>query len=365
MPAATLWSAKTAADSCIRHNVGCQSGGKGAYDECMQNTLAVVSLTDIVRNAHALRTFAGVPLIAVVKDDAYGHGAVAVAHALRGAAQMFAVATVDEGAELVSAGVGENILVLTPPLCRQDAARAAAYGLVQTLSSVRSLRFMLRAGLPVRAHIAVNTGMNRYGFAPYEVAAACRAAKEGGISVEGVFSHYYAPDDVAARCAQTRAFCAACEDVCAVFPSAMRHLSATGGLAAGGDRCDAVRAGLGLYGYLPEKCRGVRLRPAMKVYATVVQSGVPYGGGAGYARAPRRFRALHTLRLGYGDGFFRAGAPWAVGALCMDACVCEGEAPVGRRVCVMDDARIYAERHGTSPYEVLVRVGRGAEKRYV
>ena len=74
---------------------------------------------------------------------------------------------------------------------------------------------------------------------------------------------------------------------------------------------------------------------------------------------------MHTLRLGYGDGFFRSGAPFAEGNLCMDACIAAGEAQVGREVLVLGDVASYALAHGTTPYEVLVRLGKCAEKTYV
>ena len=332
----------------------------------MQSTLAVVSLKNIQSNLLAIRRIARAPVIAVVKDDAYGHGAVAVAEALADMAAMFAVSTVEEGARLVHAGIRKDVLVLTPPLTREEGMRARALGLVLTLSSFPVLRVLRHAGRGVRAHLAVNTGMNRYGFSPSEVERALDLASSGGIAVEGVFSHLYLPEDGAARAAQEAAFRRACATVRARFPFAMRHLAASGGIACGADALDGVRAGLSLYGYLPEGVRApVRLHPAMKVYAAVSHCGTLYGGGVGYAAAARAYPSLYTLRAGYGDGFFRAGGIGAEGKLCMDACVCAGEKPFAGRVCVLSDAAAYARAHATSAYEVLVRIGKGAEKRYV
>lgn len=332
----------------------------------MQSTLAVVSLGTIQKNARAVIRAARRPLIAVIKDDAYGHGAYPVACALADMVSLFAVSTVDEGAELVHAGAAGDALVLTPPLTRDEAFRARALGLIVTISSAPVLRLVLRAGRGVRAHIAVNTGMNRYGFAPDEAGEVCRIAKARGVLVEGAFSHLYAPQDEAARIAQERAFERACLRVKAYFPDALCHLAATGGVAYGGKTFDAVRAGLALYGYAPENAPvPLRVRPAMKVYAYAAQSGTPYGGGVGYAAAEKQYAALHTLRVGYGDGFFRAGGLGAEGKLCMDACVREGEMPFGRRVCVLSDAEAYARSHGTTAYETLVNAGRRALKKYV
>ncbi len=326
----------------------------------MQKPTSFISLDNIRHNARVLARRARRPLIAVVKDDAYGHGAEHVAHAIADMVCMFAVATVDEGARLVTAGVDGDILVLTPPLCREEAERAAFYGLVATAASFDSLR--LCAGL--RVHLAVNTGMNRYGFSPREVPAAVREAQRRGIAVEGVFSHLYAPFVGTARMRQTTAFFHCAQAVRAAYPAAMRHLCATGGIFAGGEMFDAVRPGLGLYGYAPPPCTCPLLRPAMRVYACVSQNTKPYGAGAGYAPAPARFAAFHTLSAGYGHGLFRAGGSGALGTLCMDACVRAGEAPFGARVCVLQDAAAYAARHGTTAYEVLVAVGRGTTRSY-
>ena len=227
----------------------------------MQKPLAVISLRNIRSNARALARAARRPLIAVVKDDAYGHGAERVALEIADMVCMFAVATVDEGARLKSAGVGRDVLVLTPLTRDMDALRAGHYGLIVTAASFPSLAFC--TGL--RTHIAVNTGMNRYGFSPREVGEAVRLAGERGVRVEGVFSHLYEPSDKAARSAQERAFVSCAQTVQGVFPDAMRHLCATGGILAGGARCDAVRPGLGLYGYAPPPFANTfGLRPAMR-----------------------------------------------------------------------------------------------------
>ena len=331
----------------------------------MQELLAVISLPRIRANADAVLRLARRPLIAVVKDDAYGHGAAEVAHALRGRAEMFAVATVREGAELRIAGIGEDILVLTPPLSSEEAEKLARYELLGTISSPKSLALLAEAGRRtggVRAHLAVNTGMNRYGVSPARAGSTALSAKQCGIRVEGVYSHLYDPLNGRAAAEQSELFSRAAADVRKIFPDCMRHLSATGGLPAG--EGDAVRVGLALYGYAPDGLR-LPVRPAMKLYAAVSHTCTQLGGGLGYAEAPERYGKLYTLRLGYGDGFFRAGLPGACGKLCMDACICRGEARTGRRKRVAPDLAAYAAACGTTVYEVLVNVAGKAERRYV
>ncbi len=333
----------------------------------MQSVIARVSLSAILSNAEKIKTRAGVPLIAVVKDDAYGHGAERVALALAGRVRGFAVATVGEGAALRIAGVREEILVLTPPLCGEDVRRLAAYRLTATIASRRSLLLCGEAGGALRAHVAVNTGMNRFGVLPKEALAVCRAARAAGIGVTGLFSHFYLPADERAREEQYRLFSESAEAVRAEFPSALFHLSATGGMLAGRKyNFDAVRCGIALYGYLPDAFRGaLAVQPALSLYAAVAGSGEQFGGGIGYRRAERAFGRLYTLRAGYGDGFFRAGGLGAEGELCMDACVCAGAAREGEMRCILRDMTEYAQRNGTTEYEALVRVTKRAVIEYV
>lgn len=335
----------------------------------MQNTLAVISLNKIRANANAVKIAAGVPVIAVVKDDAYGHGAPEVAHCLKDCVSAFAVSTVDEGAALRVSGIGNEILTLTPPLSEEEVLRTAGYSLTASVTSLAVLNLIVRAckkhGCEIRAHLAVNTGMNRYGFRPERVRSACRKALLAGVRITGVYSHFYLPQDAEARGAQTRIFRTACEAVREYFPDCVRHISATGGLLAG-ETFDAVRAGISLYGYLPGGFEGaVEVSPAMKLYATVAQAGTHTGGGIGYKKAEKVYRKIRTLRLGYGDGLFRSGGGISAGELCMDACVQEGSGRVGERKLVLENVSDYARACGTTEYEVLVNLARKAVKVYV
>ncbi len=332
----------------------------------MQIPVAAVSRKNIQYNASTVCALAQRPLIAVVKDDGYGHGAVEVARALSGIAESFAVATVYEGAELRTAGISEDVLVLTPPLNAEEVVLACGHRLTLAVTSLASLNLILRssAGFPVRGHLAVNTGMNRFGFRPERVRHACRTAQANGVNIEGVFSHYYDPLDVSALNRQRTVFQEAASEVREFFPDAVRHIAATGGVLAGGELFDAVRVGIALYGYLPSGFGGaLALKPAMRLYATVAQSGTFTGGGVGYGSANKDYKKLHTLRLGYGDGIFRAGG-LGVGDLCMDACVREGRADFGTKKCVLQDVSAYAERNGTIAYEALVQMGKRAVKIY-
>lgn len=337
----------------------------------MQNVLTVISLKNIRANALLFKSISEKPLIAVVKDDAYGHGAEEVARYLEDVADSFAVATVDEGAALRSAGIWKDILVLTPPLSAEEVVRISAYRLTASVSSLAAMKLIARVSRelslpPMRAHLVFNTGMNRYGFRPDRVAHACRMAKEYGFQVEGVYSHYYSPENERLRRRQQTLFGKICCVVQNEFPGAVRHIAATGGTLAGGELFDAVRIGIGLYGYLPygfEEC-GCPVKPAMKIYATVAQGGTFTGGGMGYNRIKERYGKVHTLRIGYGDGFFRAGGV-GVGKLCMDAAVRAGRGDYGTRRIAVKDISSYAKQLNTTEYEVLVNAGKKAVKKYI
>ncbi|MDE6411794.1 MAG: alanine racemase [Clostridia bacterium] len=322
--------------------------------------MAQISLKRIRENATLIKRAAGAPLIAVVKDDAYGHGAERVALALHGVADAFAVATVDEGASLRCAGVSEDILVLTPPLCREEVLRISSYNMIAPLTSFFVLKLALSVTeeeeIPLRVHIAVNTGMNRYGFQPRRIAEVLK--KTGTFSVEGVFSHLYAPASEAHLNAQMKLFQEAADRVKEIYPDAKSHLAATGGILAG-VKADMVRAGIALYGYSPDGFKVADVKPAMKIYASVAHNGRTVGNGLGYKIEENMPQRAHTLRLGYGDGFFRDE-----GKLCMDAAVVSGYARTGTRKLVLKDVSEYAKRHNTTEYEALVNVSRRADKSY-
>ena len=331
----------------------------------MQQGRAVVSLQNIRKNAAFFKRRAeGARLCAVVKADAYGHGACMVAAALRGVADCFAVALVSEGAALRLAGIGEEILVLTPALTEEEVLRGLHYGLSFTVGDRADLALLqkvcARCGVRARWHLKCNTGMNRYGVEEEELSALLSSL--GGMPPEGVYSHFYRPEDAETRKEQFARFVRMADRAEACCGRLVRHLSATGGTLAGGFAQDMVRIGIGLYGYLPQgfSLPEGMLQPAMRVYAAVAAERTYRFGGAGYGERVPHGR-LYTLRCGYADGLFRADGAYP---LCMDAAVREGAAHKYAEIPVLTDAATYAERHGTIAYEVLVRAAARAEKVY-
>lgn len=278
---------------------------------------AEVDLDAIAHNLGAVAALVRpAQVLAVVKADGYGHGAVAVARAAEAAgAAMLGTATVAEGLLLRRAGIRTPILVLGPAHGEEEAALAAE--LTITVFDEAGLHgagaAARRREAPARVHLKVDTGMTRLGFPPEGAAEAADLAAGLGLFVDGVFTHLAAAeDDPAFTHQQLDRFAPAAEAVRARFPRALRHAAATAALMQHPEtRLDLVRLGLGLYGLLPAPhlAAGSALRPAMSLWAKVAQvRQVAAGTTVGYGRT---FRAaspiwIATVTIGYGDGYPRA-----------------------------------------------------------
>ncbi len=332
----------------------------------MQQNRAIIRLDSIRSNARYWREQANEAMLcAVVKADAYGHGATMVAHALQAETDMFAVALVEEGVRLRVAGITKDILVLVPPLRESEVSRACDYGLILSVSDASDYAMIARVckqnGSVARCHIQVNTGMNRFGFDWPDFDRFCGSKLSDFVAVEGIYSHFYRPDEAQVTQEQYARFCAFALRAEHTFGTLIKHIAATGGVLSSPEYCmDMVRIGIGLYGYVPAGfLRARELRPALSVYASVASVRKYRYGGAGYGeRVPRR-EDLCVIRTGYADGFARGNV------LCMDAWIAERACQKYEEVCVFSDADAYASEHGTISYEVLVRVCCRAIREYV
>lgn len=322
----------------------------------MQKTLSVINLRAIRENALKIRARLGTRrFYAVVKADGYGHGAEEVARAIEDICDGFCVAIIEEGAALRIAGIGKQILVLTPPLDGADVARAKFYNLTLTVNSVQTAKLTGDC----LCHIKVNTGMNRHGCNLSDLPSVLNALNKERI--DGVYSHLYAPQNGAASKMQLDIFNQAERLVKAKVPDICAHVAASGGILRGGDYLkDGARCGILLYGYPPSGFGAGGFRRALKVFARRTQKTRFIGGGVGYNYADRAYKRLCTYRLGYADGFFR-NVPLGEKTLCMDSFVRDGG---GELVCVMKNAQEYARRSGTICYEVLTSVTRRSERIY-
>jgi alanine racemase len=262
------------------------------------------------------RRVAGAEIIGIVKANAYGHGATAVARTLVGASvERLGVATVDEGLELREAGIEAPIVVLWG-IGPGEAPVVAEAELEVMVADARALELL--DAVPgqgrVGVHLKLDTGLGRQGAAPEgatELASAIVRSRR--LALVGTMSHLAVPgEDEAYTEVQLLRLARALDAMrSAGIDPGLVHVSATGGiLAGGGAPADAVRPGLALYGMLPAwaPASAVELRPALSLKALPLRLfDLPAGEAIGYGLRFRTSRAtrIATLGIGYGDGWPR------------------------------------------------------------
>jgi alanine racemase len=281
-------------------------------------------------------------LYAVVKANAYGHGAVACGRAaLDAGAHGLAVICVDEAEELRRAGVTAPLLVVgyTPP---SDAARVVALGLMPTVGAPELAEALsaeaARRGGRVAIHLEVETGLNRHGLLPEAcLALAERARGLPGLEVRGLFTHFAAAEEGDQRF--TRRQLDGLKRVSERLPWVPeRHCSASASILLDHEMgLEAVRAGLSIYGYRPAPWVGTDadLAPVLSLRARVARVlEVERGATVGYGRtwAATRPARIALVMCGYADGYRRGlgnrahvlvrgrRAP-VVGRVAMDMCM--------------------------------------------
>lgn len=296
----------------------------------IRRTRVEVDLAAIVENARTVRSLTRNDVYAVVKADAYGHGAVAVAQALARAkaAAGFAVSLVEEGVTLRDAGVAEPILVMGPSQHGGEDEIVARH-LTPVIAGDADLDALVaaarRGGSTVEAHLKVDTGMGRLGVAVGEAGALVAEAARGGIRIVGLMTHFACADtdDPADRTCMTYEQLARFAEVervvtAAGAPLRVRHAAnSSGALWFPEARFDLVRTGIALYGNgrWPEGAPRVQ---AMRLVTEVAQlRTIPVGGSVGYGatwRAERPTRVA-VLPLGYADGLPRRATGHAQAAI--------------------------------------------------
>lgn len=306
---------------------------------------------DAAALAHNVRQFVDwvrpAAVMAVVKADGYGHGALVAARAALGSgARYLGVATTPEGLALRRAGIRAPILVLGVEGAAQpldDLVQADLTATVTTLEAAQRIAGVARSqGRRVRVHLKVDTGMGRLGVLPEQAAGLARAvAGLPWVELEGVYSHLATADepDLSYTEWQARRFdeTLASLEAAGVRPR-LRHLANTAGaLVSKRLHFDLVRLGLGMYGCYPAPHLAGRLglRPALRLVARLSEvRELPEGSGISYGRAyvTPRPTTIGTLPVGYADGFTRRLSGHAraliqgevfpvVGRICMDQCM--------------------------------------------
>ena len=283
-------------------------------------TRILVDLDAITHNLGAIRKRVGVPVMGIVKAEAYGHGLVPVARHLQAqGVDQLGVAFLEEGIALREAGITLPILVLGG-IFGPQAAEFIVHDLEITVSSLDKLRQVEAAagslGRKAIVHLKVDTGMERIGVHSYSCAALIEAAVASQwCTIKGIYSHLACSDDPSSpmTALQVERFA----DACAHFerlgaPMPLRHLANSGGVLHFPETwLDMVRPGIVLYGVLPDPAsqRSMDLRPALSlvsqvVYFKVVRAGNPVSYGATWA--PAADTRVVTVPIGYGDGWPRA-----------------------------------------------------------
>ena len=359
--------------------------------EATSRAWAEIDLGALVRNYRRLRERAGGrETIAVVKADAYGHGAVPVARALAGAgAEMLAVVTPGEARELREAGVEAGILLLGPLLDAREVESCLALDLDLAATRLEALALFdacaRRVGRRARVHLKLDTGMGRVGLAASELPRAVETLRASrSLELAGLMTHLAQADDAGSpeTGRQRRRLGEAVASLRAAGLEPRRiHCDNSAGVARGcWPGATAVRPGIALYGAQPALDRDLPLEPAMSLRARVCHAKtVPAGAAVGYGgdyRAARPTRIV-SVALGYADGFPRSAAGFRLGAggarlplagrVSCDLVCAEAD---GANVEVGDALLVFgrdaggsipveelADAAGTISYEILVRVG--------
>ena len=374
----------------------------------LRPTWAEISLSKLRRNFTCVRQLAGPRrIMAVIKADAYGHGAVAIARTLdQAGADWFGVATIEEAIELRAAGIEKPVLLLGG-LYMSDPADLIEYHLTPTVSSTARLdtyaECAQRYGRTIEFHLKVDTGMGRLGLPPDRVRAFIERYRElPGLEMKGLFTHLASAEDLVAS--QT-------EEQAARFREAIRqvqelgiepewiHVSNSAALVAGSSFPEnLVRIGALLFGYClpfvlpPEKqipefppVEPILTLKSRVVYLKDVPSGTPLGYGAEFHT--RRRSRIATVPVGYADGLSRALSNRGrvivrgccariVGNISMDLTLLDvTDVPgvdIGDEVILLGQtdhcsitAREIADLVGTVPYEVLCSIGKRVPRIYL
>lgn len=351
-------------------------------------------------------------IIAVVKAEAYGHGSPACVSALIDeGCRFFAVSCIDEAVAVrnicdrLHSDAEILILGYTQPSLVSHLSR---YNIIQTLLSedyAQSLNTAAQsAGVTVRAHIAVDTGMNRIGFAAHSeeeitatAAAIARVHRFQSLSPEGMFTHYARADEIpfgegdaqtTLQASRYAALCRLLEEREIRIP--FHHsCNSAATVRRPQDHQNGVRVGILLFGASPSEHVSIPLRPVLRLKTVISHlhkllpgEGVSYGG----SYRAESDRLIATVPIGYADGFLRAysGASVTVhtdsgdrrapivGRICMDQCmidVTDTGARIGDEVTLfgnhISDLSDYAARANSIDYECLCLISSRVPRRYV
>ena len=365
---------------------------------------AEVNLDNIINNIKEIKkNINGEEIIAVVKANAYGHGAVDVAPVLiENGADRLAVAMLSEALELREAGIKVPILILgytdvafSEMLINNDIEQT-----VYSLDYAKELSKKAEAlGKVAKIHIAVDTGMGRIGFLPNEksVEEVVEISKLSNLRITGIFTHFSNADEQDKSYAhnQIEKFNSFINEIeKREVNLGLKHISNSASIIDIEDaHYNAIRPGIILYGYYPSDYINkdkLKLMPALSLKCQVIHvKELPKGEYIGYGRKFRTERdsVIATLPIGYADGYIRGLYEKAhviingklapvVGKICMDQCMIDvtdvGPVKVGDEVVLLgedngvkNNADDIAKMLDTINYEILCMIGRRVPRIYI
>ncbi len=366
----------------------------------LRPTVAEIDLDALAHNYHQIRSrvHPGVRILAVVKDNAYGHGAVVIARELeRLGVDLLGVAIVGEGVELRDGGIKKPILILTG-IYEEEIDSVIEYDLIPMVFDGEIGKSLSdkadRRNRRVKVHLKFDTGMGRLGV-PIEGAQKFLEQMKGfpNLVIDGVASHFSMVDDEYTR-SQLKAY----KGVAELFrEEGIRptywHISSSAPMVDFPDSWfNLVRPGIMIYGSYPNRdyIGRIALKPVMQLKTTIgclkkVPAGTKISYGGTYIT--QRESLIATLPIGYGDGYnrllsnrgevlLRAKRVPVVGRICMDMTMVDvtdvDEVSPGDEVVLMgkqggDEITVeeIAEKIGTISYEVLCTVGKRVPRVYV
>lgn len=326
-------------------------------EEAIRPVWAEINIQSIKDNIRAIQTQVGsdVSLMAVVKAEAYGHGAVQVAKATRAVGvRFFGVSLPEEGIALRSAGIADPILVFGP-LQPTQAGPVVKHNLTSTVCLEEAVVALsdeaVRQRKIAEVHVKIDTGMGRVGILPQEAAAFIKRIQQlPGIAVEGIYSHFASADetDLTYAHSQLGKFNSVLEELAkAGIAIPMRHMANSGAIIGVPESYfNLVRPGIILYGLYPSEQvarERILLKPAFSLKTRITHiKHVPAGTGISYGQIYHTGceTGIATIPIGYADGWSRLLSGKAdalihgrrfpiVGRICMDQCmVAVGDEPV-------------------------------------
>lgn len=348
-----------------------------------RDTYSIIDLSCLKANLNYIHETCQKKMMAIVKADAYGHGAIEVAKIAmqQPYIEMFGVATLGEAIELRTHGITKDILVLGA-ICSEDLPIASQNDVSICLYSLDYLDIVIKSQCSLKVHMKIDTGMNRLGFKSKEdfEKALSIIEKYPNIAVEGVFTHYGAADEPNDTYNQQFSLF---KHIVGEHKFKYIHASNTAGALYHHENfTNMVRAGIAIYGIEPDGHENTPLKQVMTLMTKVVMVKPIKKGecvGYGFTYQAKEDEYIATVPIGYADGIIRKNQNryvyindkeyQIVGRVCMDQMMIR----VDENVKVGDMVEIFgphislnrmATELDTIPYEILCLISLRVERKY-